>query len=158
MNFDATIELRPSLEEDQEFLFQVFCSTQPDVMKAPLLPEQMEQLLQMQFRAQDLHYHTHYPDAQYDVVMLDRKRIGRLYVAKLESEFRILDIALLPEFRCKGIGTYLVGRVLEESQATNKPLRIHVVRGSREFGLYERMGFCQIDDLESHLYMECNFN
>ena len=156
--FEAAIALRPSVEEDKEFLYQVFCSTQPDVMLAPLSPEQMEQFLRMQFRAQDSHYRAHYPDAHYDVIFLNDQRIGRLYLAKLENEFRILDIALLPEFRSKGIGTYLVHRILEECQSVDRPLRIHVVRGSREYGFYERIGFRPIGDLQVHLFMECKLN
>jgi ribosomal protein S18 acetylase RimI-like enzyme len=154
-SFETTIELRPSVDEDREFLYEVFCSTRPDVMQAPLSPEQMEQFLRMQFRAQDTHYHTHYPDAKYDIIFFNDQRIGRLYLAKMESEFRILDIALLPEFRSKGIGAYLVRQVLEECQAADRPLRIHVLRDSREYHFYERIGFRQIGDLQSHLFMEC---
>ncbi len=100
--FETSIELRPSVEEDKEFLYQVFCSTQPDVMQAPLSPEQMEQFLRMQFRAQDSHYRTHYPDAHYDVIFLNDQRIWRLYLAKLESEFRILDVAFTARVSLQG--------------------------------------------------------
>lgn len=158
MSFEQTLELRPAVEEDSEFLYHVFCSTCPDVAQAPLSPEQIAPLLRMQFRAQDAHYHTHYPDAKYDVVLLNSQRIGRLYLAKLENEFRILDITLLPEFRSKGIGTYLVRQILDECQAADRPLRLHVVRGSRENGFYARIGFRPIGDLQSHLFMECKLS
>ena len=52
--------------------------------------------------------------------------MGRLYVARLADENRVMDIALLPSWRGQGIGTRHLRRLMEEARAVSLPLRIHV--------------------------------
>ena len=62
----------------------------------------------MQFDAQHAHYQEHYAGAAFDVILVDGQPAGRLYVAREADEIRIVDIALLPEFCNRGIGTTLL--------------------------------------------------
>jgi ribosomal protein S18 acetylase RimI-like enzyme len=65
-----------------------------------------------------------------------------------------MDIALLPEYCNRGIGTTLLRGLQSEAAAAGKPLRIHVERFSPALRLYERLGFRQIDDRGVYLFME----
>lgn len=150
----AELLLRPELEADQAFSFQVFCSTRPDVMAANLEETEMQQFLQMQYRAQYVHYRNTFANAEYYIVMLGERKVGRIYVDRRADEIRILDIALLPEFRNQGIGTRLVRNVIEEARHIKKPTRIHVELGSREIQFYERLGFTKIGEIPTHQLME----
>jgi GNAT superfamily N-acetyltransferase len=64
------------------------------------------------------------------------------------------DIALLPEYCNRGIGTTLLRDLQSEAAAAGKPLRIHVERFNPTLRLYERLGFRQIDDRGVYLFME----
>jgi hypothetical protein len=58
----------------------------------------------MQFAAQQRHYQEHYADASFRVILRDGVPAGRLYVARWPTEIRIVDIALLPQYRNRGSG------------------------------------------------------
>jgi len=84
-------------------------------------------------------------------ILKDSKRpIGRLYLASIQAELRIVDISLLPEWRGQGIGTALLRGLCEQADRTGKTLRLHVVQHNRVLGLYRRLGFREQD--QSSLY------
>ena len=100
------------------------------------------------------HYQEHYAGAAFDVILVDGQPAGRLYVAREEDEIRIVDIALLPEYRNRGIGTTLLRGLQSEAAAAGKPLRIHVERFNPALRLYERLGFRRSTDRGVYLFME----
>jgi GNAT superfamily N-acetyltransferase len=108
----------------------------------------------MQFAAQAQYYREHYPNTSFDVIVLDDQPVGRLYVSRWTDEIRIVDIALLPEFCGRGIGTSLLRQLQQEALAARKPLRIHVERFNPALRLYERLGFTQIEDKGVYLFLE----
>ena len=65
-----------------------------------------------------------------------------------------VDIALLPEYCNRGIGTTLLRGLQSEAVAAGKPLRIHVERFNPALRLYERLGFHPIADRGVYLFME----
>jgi ribosomal protein S18 acetylase RimI-like enzyme len=113
-----------------------------------------EAFLRMQFSAQDAWYHDQMPDASYQVVLVDGEPAGRLYVDRRDGEIRIVDIALLPQHRGRGLGTTLLREILAEADAAGKPVTIHVERFNRALGLYERLGFAQVDDQGVYLLLQ----
>lgn len=149
------LQLRPASPQDREFLYQVFCSTRPDVVHAPLPVQEIERLLQMQFWAQHTDYQSNYSNAQYSLVLFNGVKIGRIYIDRRINEIRILDIALLHDYRGQGLGSKLVSEIIEEARAAEKPVRIHVELGSREIKFYERLNFKTIGELPTHQLMEC---
>jgi ribosomal protein S18 acetylase RimI-like enzyme len=80
--------------------------------------------------------------------------IGRLLLSFLPEEIRLVDIALLPEFRRQGIGAGLVAWVQAQASATGKAVRLHVAPESAARRLYERLGFSLLEDRQSHLLLE----
>lgn len=100
-----------------------------------------EAFLEHQFSAQDHHYRTNYPGANLDVIEVDGAPAGRLYVHRGPAEIRIMDIALAPPFRGRGIGTALLRDLMEEAGASGRALSIHVEVNNPARRLYERLGF-----------------
>ena len=78
---------------------------------------------------------------------------GRLYVARWEDEIRIVDIALLPEFRGRGLGSALLADLMAEADAAGKPLSIHVETNNPARSLYDRLGFEVAEDRGVYLLM-----
>lgn len=151
----AHIELRPAAPADEELLYLVYASTRAEEMALVDWSEaQKETFLRMQFRAQDRHYRDHYQGASFDVVLVDGVPAGRLYVARWAEEIRIMDVALLPEFRNRGVGTALLRLLMDEAQVSGTTVRIHVERANRALGLYQRLGFSPLADRGVYLLLE----
>jgi len=78
---------------------------------------------------------------------------GRLYVHRGPSEIRVVDIALLPEYRGAGVGTSLLQDLLAEGDAAGKSVTIHVERMNPALRLYERLGFAVAEDKGVYLFL-----
>jgi ribosomal protein S18 acetylase RimI-like enzyme len=143
----ADLALQPFTDDDLEFLYEVYAGTRQDELAVvDWTDEQQEQFLRMQFHAQHTHYQQHYAHASFDVIELDGVPIGRLYLLRDEAEFRIVDIALLPEYRGRGLGGRLLDDVLSEADRAALPVSIHVEHDNPAMRLYARLGFVQVDD------------
>jgi ribosomal protein S18 acetylase RimI-like enzyme len=150
------VELRPAAPEDAEFLLDVYAGTRADELaQTPWDDATKRAFCRQQYDAQKSEYDARYPDAQYDVILLDGRPAGRIWVGRSDAEIRLLDIALLPWARGRGVGAHLVGRLIEEARASGKRLR-HMVfvlnEGARR--LYERLGFVVIEDVGAYHHME----
>jgi ribosomal protein S18 acetylase RimI-like enzyme len=136
------LSLRPSTPDDRDFLRAVHASTREEELRlVPWSDADKAGFVSMQFDAQDSAYRTTYPDGRFLLVMEGDEPIGRLYVARLPDQIRVIDIALLPDHRGRGIGTRLLRDVIEEATAAGLPVRLHVERSNRAQNLYERLGF-----------------
>lgn len=150
-----TISLHPEQPEDAPFVFHVYASTRAGEMKlVPWSDSQKEAFLRMQFGAQATHYHRYYPAASYDIILLDGRAIGRLYVHRDENEILVIDIALVPERRGLGIGGRLLSDILAQATSEHKPVRIHVERDNPAMHLYRRLGFRTVEDQGVYYFME----
>ena len=159
-SWDLMLMLRPSFAlrsirpEDHDFLFRVYVGTRLDELALTDWDEAQKQaFLTQQFEAQHHHYQTHYQGAQFDLILLDDQPIGRLYVARWREEIRIMDIALLPDYRNRGIGSGLLRDLLEEAAVTGKRLTIHVERYNPALRLYRRMGFEPVGETGVYLLL-----
>jgi ribosomal protein S18 acetylase RimI-like enzyme len=134
--------LRPATDGDRAFLVSVYASTRADELERAGWDEDVKRaFVEHQFGAQDTHYRANYPGATFDVIEVDAEPAGRLYVFRGEKEIRIMDIALAPAFRGRGIGTALLRELMDEASASGRSLSIHVEMTNPARRLYERLGF-----------------
>ena len=149
-----TAALRSVTSTDRAFLLDLYAS-----MRAPELDlvdwddAAKHAFVEMQFEAQDSHYRSHYANTSYDVVLVDGEPAGRLYVGRWPEEIRVVDIALLPAFRGRGVGTRLLRDLMDQATAAGKPLTMHVERDNPALALYGRLGFTVTEELELHWFM-----
>ncbi len=149
------ISFRAIKDDDLEFLFEVYASTREEELKiTPWTAEEKAGFLSMQFQAQHAHYQEHYGDASFDIILSEETPIGRLYLHRGKDEFRIVDIALLSEYRGQGIGGKIMRDILDEAQASGKAVRIHVEHNNPAMHLYERLGFTKVKDMGVYYLME----
>jgi ribosomal protein S18 acetylase RimI-like enzyme len=150
-----SIALRPAVALDMEFLLGVYASTRAEELApVPWSDEQRDAFLRMQFRAQDQWWRAQRPAASFDVIEVDGEPAGRLYVDRGEHEIRVVDIALLPGFRGRGIATRLLREILDEGERAGIPVTIHVEQGNRARALYDRLGFEEISHTGVYALME----
>lgn len=149
------ITFRPITDLDLDFLYRVYASTRIEEL-APLnwSAAQLTEFLTMQFNAQHRYYQENFPDASYQIIMLDGAPVGRLYRERRGQSLHIIDIAILPEFRNRGIGSRLLGDIIAEGEQQNLPVRIYVEYNNPALRLYQRLGFRQIEQTGVYLYME----
>jgi ribosomal protein S18 acetylase RimI-like enzyme len=147
--------LRPVTPADEPFLLRVYAGTRAEELAAvPWTGEQKDAFVAHQFAAQSAHYAQHYSGLSADVILVDGRPAGRLLVARWEREIRIVDIALLPEFRGAGTGSRLLDRLIAEADAVGKLLSIHVERQNPAMRLYERLGFRPVAEEGVYLRLE----
>jgi ribosomal protein S18 acetylase RimI-like enzyme len=149
------ITLRSVSSADEAFLREVYSSTRTEELaQVPWDDQQKAAFLRMQFEAQDRYYHEVYPNGAFDVILIEGEPAGRLYVNRGSDEVRIIDIAMMPAYRNRRIGTHLIGALQAEAALARKPLRIHVERFNPAMRLYERLGFQPIADRGVYLFLE----
>jgi ribosomal protein S18 acetylase RimI-like enzyme len=108
----------------------------------------------MQFTAQQAHYQHYYPEAVHEIILVDGKPIGRSYIDRRDTEIRVLDLTLLPEFRGAGIGAQLFRALIAEAAAACKAVSIHVEVFNPALPFFERLGFAKKEEDGIYFLME----
>ena len=152
----AALALRPVMPEDERLLLEIYASTRADELAQISWGEaQREAFLKMQLTARDRSYRMYYTGLEDSIILFNDQAVGRLLVVRGDEEFRLADIALLPEDRRAGIGTTLVKELMEEAGRENKPLRLQVEKSNPlARSLYERLGFATTGENDTHFQME----
>ncbi len=152
----GTLAVRPVKPEDDEFLLGVYLSTrEEELAQAQWAAGQKEMFVRWQFEMQRREYNQRFPDARYEVILVDGQPAGRIWVGSDDEQIRLLDIALLPQFQNRGAGTVLLRWLMDEAARANKVLRHMVfVLNNDAHRFYERLGFVMIEDLGAYKHME----
>ncbi len=153
----AKVVLRPAAESDYEELVRVYASTRAAELAQVTWWDDAQKLAfcRSQYDAQKEEYEARFPDAEYDVIESDGRTVGRVWVGRAADEIRLLDIALLPEFQNRGVGTLLLRRLIEEARRRDLPLRHMVfVLNDDAHRFYERLGFVVIEEFGAYKHME----
>ena len=150
------VDMRPQrLPQDHEFLAQLYASTRRDELApVPWPEEQKEEFLRQQFEAQLSHYLEHFGDAEMSVLEVRGVEVGRIYRQYRDDEVRLVDIALVPESRGRGLGEALLRDLCDDAEARSLPLRIHVEKQNPALRLYQRLAFLPIEDQGVYWLME----
>jgi len=147
--------LRPARDDDASFLLRVYASTRAEELAQTGWSEaQKDAFLRQQFEAQTQHYREHFDGARFDVIECDAEAVGRLIVWRSRDEIRVVDIALLPAFRGRGVGEGLLRPILTEAAERGLPVHIHVERANPALRLYGRLGFEPIAERGLYLQLE----
>jgi ribosomal protein S18 acetylase RimI-like enzyme len=136
------ITLCASTARDEPFLREVYAGTRADELAlVNWSDEQKAAFLDMQFRAQLTYYHAQMPGAAYDIIREDGVAVGRLYVDRRPDDIHIIDIALLPQHRNRGIGGSLIRQMMKEAAANSQSVSLYVEPFNRARRFYDRLGF-----------------
>jgi ribosomal protein S18 acetylase RimI-like enzyme len=152
---ELELTVRPCAAEDRALLQEVYAASRAEELaQVAWAPGQRQAFEAMQFSLQDAVYRRHHPDGDFLVVEVAGTAAGRLYVARCAGEVRLVDIALLPAYRGRGIGTALVTGLQREAAAAGQVVVLHVRADSPARALYERLGFRVVGDLGVDLRLE----
>lgn len=146
---------RPLTPDDDEFSFRVYASTRTEELAVTDWDDaRKEAFLRQQWGAQTQYYRENYPGAEFLALECDGQGVGRLFLHRRPDEIRLVDVALLPEHRGRGLGRSVLLEVLDEARRAGQAVRIHVERFNPALRLYERLGFRPVEDRGVYLFLE----
>jgi ribosomal protein S18 acetylase RimI-like enzyme len=150
------VSVRPEcLPDDAAFLLSVYGSTRRAELAAlGWSPGQQDAFIRMQFDARQRHYRAVYPAAAYSVICAAGELAGRLIVDRTGATIVIVDIALVPAWRRRGIGSLLVRQLLAEADARRVAVRCHVLHDSDARQFWRRAGFTALASDGAYIELE----
>jgi len=150
----GAVTLRPATGADYDFMRRLYHSTRvEELAHVPFSAEEKAAFLDQQFAAQFEHYTIHYPTCERNIIEIGGLPIGRFWVDEWREQIRLVDIALIPDWRGSGVGSKLLEGLLARGTARGKPVTIHVESFNPALRLYERLGFQKVDTNGVYLLM-----
>lgn len=134
--------LRPATDADAGFAQALYASTREDLLQLPLPPAQLAQLIGMQLRVHEAGQRAAYPNAETMIVEHAGAAAGRVVLDTLGSDWRLVELALLPAMRGRGLGAALLAALQERARAHGACIGLAVLRSNvPALRLYQRAGF-----------------
>jgi GNAT superfamily N-acetyltransferase len=156
-DFKDSLSLRRATSGDDDFILKLYKSSRGDDLRELGWEEsRIDEFLTMQYEAHRTFEAGDYPDASDEVIIFEHRPVGRLLVDRREAEIRIADLALLPEYRNRGLGSFLIRNLQKEARTAGRPLRLQVITFSPAINFLERLGFERTSETGSHFQLEWN--
>lgn len=145
------IRTRQATPEDDLFVRELFATSRGEVFD--LLPaEQREVIIDLQLRARNESYSKRFPEAEHLIVEEDGHAVASMIVND-GRELCLLDIAVLPIRRGRGLGEQLLQALQERARAAGKAVVLQVRLDNPARRLYERLGFVEDARTETDVEM-----
>ncbi|WP_453932762.1 GNAT family N-acetyltransferase [Acidovorax temperans] len=136
------LSLRLSTDSDLPFLKTLYRTVRdPELALTGWSEEQKQAFSDSQFSLQDQHYRKYYPGAQFLVIQHQCAPAGRVYLARVANQLRLMDLALMPHFRGRGWGSSVVRVVLDHADRERLETLLFVESSNPAYALYLRNGF-----------------
>ena len=159
------IHFRVSQQEDQDFLWKALYHA---VSVPPGSPLPNREVVNLPMLAQYVDSWMKRPGDLGIVAIEDKTQIGAAWIRKwigseqgygfVDTTIPELSISLLPEYRGIGIGTKLLGLLLEKVSQQYEAVSLSVANYNTAKRLYERHGFQEIGEAkEDSITMICRF-
>ncbi len=129
------IEIRPATEADDEFVYQLNRQALGDVIEATWGP--WDDDVQRGFHRRS------FDPARFEIVIVDGERAGAIAAEPRDDGiYYIGRIEVAPDLQNRGIGTSLMGQLIDRARAVGAPaVELDVLELNRARSLYERLGF-----------------
>lgn len=149
------IACRAATPDDEPFLRSVIYRWVSEELGAANWPASLrDSILDTQYRAREASQRAAFPHASNEIIEVDGVPCGWIASAVLPSELRLIDVAMLPEHRRKGIGSEVIREVLDRAAARNLPVTLHVHANNRDaIRLYSNLGFEPVSEDQTHVFM-----
>jgi GNAT superfamily N-acetyltransferase len=100
--------------------------------------------LDQQFSFQHRHYIDAFAGAEFYLIQHEAEPIGRLYLDRMSSALRLIEISVLPQWQGRGVGAALLTGVQHEARTVGVgSVDLNVLATSPARRLYARLGFVE---------------
>ena len=138
------IALRDSRPGDEAFLRSLYRSVrEPELSLTPWTEAEKQAFSDSQFDLQDRWYRGQFEGARFLVILRAGEPVGRIYLAEMPRELRVMDIAIVPEARNAGIGTAVIAWAKDLAASGERAITLHVEGWNPARLWYERLGFAE---------------
>ena len=141
----ADLHMRPALPSDEDFFLALYRSTRDDLLGLLADPRYIDGIIAMQRQMQVVGYRSSYPGAVVEVLELDGRPAGRLVTAAVAQAIRVVDIAVMPQARGRGVAGETLRRLQRQAARDGHDLTLAVLKsnaGARR--LYAALGFVPV--------------
>jgi GNAT superfamily N-acetyltransferase len=136
------LTLRDEGDGDKALLRQLYETGRgAPLLSCGLPPAVAQQLTAQQLSARERGHATAHPRARRQIVLAGHHPVGRLSVDRAGDPWCVVDLAVLPRARGRGIATEILARLQAEAAATGVAIELHVAADNPARGLYQRSGF-----------------
>lgn len=144
-----TAGLRAATAADDPFLRRVFLEVRRAELPG-LAPDQLDPLLAMQYRAHVADRKARHPRAETSIITLEGAPVGTVTVDRDGARVHLVDIALLSEFRGRGIASGIIAELVRSSERATLSVWGLNTAARR---LYERHGFQVVSEQFGYVLM-----
>ncbi|MFT3743525.1 MAG: GNAT family N-acetyltransferase [Pyrinomonadaceae bacterium] len=139
----ADFVCRDAVDEDSDFLFQLYASTREDEVRGfGWDAAASEAFLRSQFNARERVYKAQFPTATDQIVVVNGFKVGRINVCGNSEALHLIDIAILPEYRNRGLGSTIINSLKSAAAADKLKIFLRVDRSAKTaIKLYRNSGF-----------------
>jgi GrpB-like predicted nucleotidyltransferase (UPF0157 family)/GNAT superfamily N-acetyltransferase len=135
---------RPATNDDASFIY---------ALRVAGLQPFVEEIWGWDDDVQQARFTAMFDAVKYQIVVVAGEDVGALSVVWGEDQAFISDVEIAPAWRSRGLGTRIIGEVLDEAQARKVPVALQVLRNNPARRLYERLGFVVVGETASHVMM-----
>ena len=125
--------LRPASEQDRAFLYALHCQTIRQVIERSWGWDEAWQRRDFDRR---------FSECLVSIIESEGRAVGGLMVESKPDSVYVRELQVLPEYQGRGIGTRVVGNLIEQAAANGLHVTLSVVPANpRARDLYEKLGF-----------------
>ncbi len=143
---ETTISRRQATEADTKFARTTHHTALHDLIVRQF--GSFDEKMQDEFFAKSWKPETH------EILVSDSADIGYCSIVRTPGHIFLSELLLLPSAQGKGIGTRMLGELIEESKAKNIPITLQVLKENQAQHLYRKMGFKDVETNSKHIQME----
>jgi GNAT superfamily N-acetyltransferase len=138
-----TITLRHATPRDEPFLRELFeVNASAEFIAAGFPQSQYQPLVDLQYRGRAMTYSAQYPEAVSWIICTESgEAVGRHLLERKASTLRSIDLAILPAWQGKGLGTFVLQCAQQLARSEGVSFHLRVAKGNRAIQLYRRLGF-----------------
>lgn len=152
----SKIVIRAGVSEDTPFFEKLYFETRREEFAQLGWDEvQLAPFLKMQFDLQTRAYAMQFPKAETFTIESGGEKVGRLITNDEAGEIRLVDIAVLPESRGLGIGSFVMEKLQSEAAENGKSVTLQVLKTNLPaIRLYEKFNFAATGEDDLYLMMQ----
>ncbi|MFT4559165.1 MAG: GNAT family N-acetyltransferase [Planctomycetales bacterium] len=138
---NVTLRTESDNAGDRAFIRQLF-DTLDHIQHLRELGPSAEMMIQMQLDMREKQYRERFPNASFQLILLDGRPAGRIVADRTDGQWHLVDIVVLPECCGSGIGTQVVGDLLQAADKLDQAVSASVFsNNTNALRLWLRLGF-----------------